>query len=226
MNKVLVKIVKAILIFLIILILIVAAISIYFIIINKYKTVYYAEDFGIEVIKSQNDANNNGVDDYTDILLGARQDAENMPTYRSAYYAGGYPPDNEGVCTDLVWRAFKNAGYLLKDLVDEDIKNNLSEYKNITTPDPNIDFRRVYNLKVFFDRNAQKLTTNIEEVEEWQPGDVVIFDESHIGIISDRRNKNKIPYLIHNTAQPVREEDVLERYKNNITGHYRWNMSK
>ena len=34
------------------------------------------------------------------------------------------PPDTEGVCTDVIWRAFKNAGYSLKDMVDEDIKNN------------------------------------------------------------------------------------------------------
>ena len=147
------------------------------------KKYYTAEDFGIETIKSRVDYDNDGIDDYTDIMLGARQDAENMPTYRSAYYAGGYPPDNEGVCTDLVWRAFKNAGYILKDMVDEDIKNNLSEYKNISTPDPNIDFRRVYNLKVFFERNSENLTTDINKVEEWQPGDIVIFDESHIGII-------------------------------------------
>ena len=156
-------------------------------------------------------------------MLGARKDAQNMPKYKSAYYAGGYPPDNEGVCTDLVWRALKNAGYSLKDLVDEDIKNNLSSYEKIEKPDPNIDFRRVYNLKVFFDRNTNKLTNNVYEIAQWQPGDIVIFEESHIGIISDKRNKKGIPYLIHNTAQPVREEDVLERYKDIITGHYRWN---
>ena len=169
------------------------------------------------------DYDNDGIDDYTDIMLGARKDAQNMPKYKSAYYAGGYPPDNEGVCTDLVWRALKNAGYSLKDLVDEDIKNNLSSYEKIEKPDPNIDFRRVYNLKVFFDRNTNKLTNNVYEIAQWQPGDIVIFEESHIGIISDKRNKKGIPYLIHNTAQPVREEDVLERYKDIITGHYRWN---
>lgn len=187
------------------------------------KKSYTASDFGIETIKSNIDYDNDGIDDYTDIMLGARKDAENMPKYKSAYYAGGYPPDNEGVCTDLVWRALKNAGYSLKDLVDEDIKNNLSSYEKIEKPDPNIDFRRVYNLKVFFDRNTNKLTNNIYEIAQWQPGDIVIFEESHIGIISDKRNKKGIPYLIHNTAQPVREEDVLERYKDIITGHYRWN---
>ena len=187
------------------------------------KKSYTASDFGIETIKSNIDYNNDGIDDYTDIMLGARKDAQNMPKYKSAYYAGGYPPDNEGVCTDLVWRALKNAGYSLKDLVDEDIKNNLSSYEKIEKPDPNIDFRRVYNLKVFFDRNTNKLTNNVYEIAQWQPGDIVIFEESHIGIISDKRNKKGIPYLIHNTAQPVREEDVLERYKDIITGHYRWN---
>ncbi len=187
------------------------------------KKSYTASDFGIETIKSNIDYDNDGIDDYTDIMLGARKDAQNMPKYKSAYYAGGYPPDNEGVCTDLVWRALKNAGYSLKDLVDEDIKNNLSSYEKIEKPDPNIDFRRVYNLKVFFDRNTNKLTNNVYEIAQWQPGDIVIFEESHIGIISDKRNKKGIPYLIHNTAQPVREEDVLERYKDIITGHYRWN---
>ena len=187
------------------------------------KKSYTASDFGIETIKSNIDYDNDGIDDYTDIMLGARKDAQNMPKYKSAYYAGGYPPDNEGVCTDLVWRALKNAGYSLKDLVDEDIKNNLSSYEKIEKPDPNIDFRRVYNLKVFFDRNTNKLTNNVYEIAQWQPGDIVIFEESHIGIISDKRNKKGIPYLIHNTAQPVREEEVLERYKDIITGHYRWN---
>ena len=188
------------------------------------KKDYTAVDFGIETIKSLNDYDNDGIDDYTDIMLGARQDVENMPTYRSAYYAGGYPPENEGVCTDLVWRAFRNAGYSLKDLVDEDIKNNLEAYAQISTPDPNIDFRRVYNLKVFFERNAQNLTTDINQIAEWQPGDIVTFNESHIGIISDKRNSKGIPYLIHNTAQPVREEDVMERYANQISGHFRWNV--
>lgn len=188
------------------------------------KKDYTAVDFGIETIKSINDYDNDGIDDYTDIMLGARQDAENMPTYRSAYYAGGYPPENEGVCTDLVWRAFRNAGYSLKDLVDVDIKNNLEAYAQISTPDPNIDFRRVYNLKVFFERNAQNLTTDINQISEWQPGDIVTFNESHIGIISDKRNSKGIPYLIHNTAQPVREEDVMERYANQISGHFRWNV--
>ena len=137
---------------------------------------------------------------------------------------GGYPPDNEGVCTDVIWRAFKNAGYSLKDLVDEDIKNNTSAYYRVENrPDPNIDFRRVPNLKVYFERNAINLTTDINQIEEWQPGDIVVFGSNHIAIISDKRNKKGIPYIIHNANQPQREEDALEFWNkyNEITGHYR-----
>ena len=39
--------------------------------------IYTAEDFGIDTIYSCIDFNGNGIDDYTDILLGARKDAEN-----------------------------------------------------------------------------------------------------------------------------------------------------
>jgi len=47
-----------------------------------------------------------------------------------------YPPDDEGVCTDLVWRAFKNAGYSLKDMVNKDIASNVSAYPRVNgSPD-------------------------------------------------------------------------------------------
>lgn len=50
---------------------------------------YTAEDFYIETIKSKNDYNRNGRDDYSDIVEGARLDAANKPKYHSAYYDGG-----------------------------------------------------------------------------------------------------------------------------------------
>ena len=190
------------------------------------KKVYYAKDFNIEVLKSDIDYNKNGIDDYTDILIGARKDAENMPKYVSKYYEGGYPPDDEGVCTDVIWRAFKNAGYLLKDLVDKDIKENISEYPRVNgKPDPNIDFRRVPNLNVFFSRNAINLTTDTSSISDWQPGDIVVFGSKHIAIISDKRNKEGIPYIIHNAGGNGREEDTLKLWqvRYGIAGHYRWN---
>lgn len=197
--------------------------GLYLLWIGNQKT-YTAEDFGIETIHSQNDADQDGMDDYTDILYGAKAEAKRKPTYQSAYYSGGYPPETEGVCTDVIWRAFRDAGYSLKDLVDQDIQENLEAYPRVERkPDPNIDFRRVPNLKVYFERNAQSLTTNLTQIEQWQPGDIVTFGTTHIGIVSDLRNQKGVPYLIHNAGQPKREEDVLEMWNhfNPISGHFR-----
>lgn len=218
------KIIKRILIILIIIFIIIASIITVYFIFQTNKRTYTDNDFYIETIISSTDYDNDGIDDYSDILQGAKIEAEKKTKYKSAYYAGGYPPDTEGVCTDMVWRALKNAGYLLKDMVDEDIKNNVDEYPRVNgKPDPNIDFRRVPNLKVYFERNQISLTTDLSKIEEWQQGDIVVFGNSHIGIISDKRNKNGIPYLLHNAGQLLREEDVLEIYNkyNPITGHYR-----
>lgn len=184
------------------------------------------QKFQITRVLSTVDKNGNGVDDYTDILLGAKKDAENHPKYSAAYYAGGYPPEDEGCCADLVWRAFDHAGYTLKDMVDEDIAAHTENYPATNgTPDPNIDFRRVRNLKVFFERYAVSLSLDPTKIEEWQPGDIVTFDDpGHIGIISDLRNEKGIPYLLHNAGQKDREEDALLRY--HISGHFRFDASQ
>lgn len=220
------KLVKRILTIAWVMIVVSILVLIGFIFYQKNKKVYNAQDFQIKTIKSDKDYNNNGIDDYTDILIGAKEEAKRAPKYKSAYYAGGYPPEDEGVCTDVIWRAFKNAGYNLKDMVDEDIKNNVKAYPRVEeVPDTNIDFRRVGNLKTFFERNATTLTTDLSKIEEWQPGDIVTFGDSHIGIISDKRNTKGIPYLIHNGGQPLREEDALEflnQYYEKISGHFRF----
>lgn len=179
-----------------------------------------------EVIVKGPDLNNNGLSDSEDIVIGARKDALAMPAYVNAYYGGGYPPEDEGTCADLVWRAFEEAGYSLKDLVDADIASDPYAYPSVKgRPDPNIDFRRVGNLVVYFERTAESLTLDVYDTDQWQAGDIVIFGgNEHIGIVSDIRNDKDIPYLIHNNDQPIREEDRLEYgdYTMGITAHFRW----
>ena len=212
-------------IIIVILLLVCLSLPFIFLVYEKYKPFYTAQDFNIETITSNVDANNNGIDDYTDILLGARIDAENHPTYDGRYWDTGYPPRDIGVCTDVIWRAFKNAGDNLRSMVDNDIKNYNDTDYFITYPDSNIDFRRVGNLYIFFSKYALNLTLDINDIEEWQPGDIVVFGEyKHIGIISDKRNKEGEPYVIHNSGQPLREEDILRKRseKDHITGHFRW----
>lgn len=188
------------------------------------ERVYEENELNIKRVLSEVDFNQNGKDDYTDILIGARKDAEAMPKYDGSYVAGGYPPDDIGVCTDLVWRAFKEAGYSLKDMLDNDIAVYRSDYPNADPPDPNIDFRRVKNLKVFFEKYAISLTCDIERVEEFQAGDIVIFgDDNHIGIVSDKRDKDGHTYILHNANQKKREENYL--LKHTPTSHYRFDAS-
>ncbi len=170
------------------------------------------------------DFDGDGIDDYTDIMLGARADALRAPEYKNDYFNGGYPPESIGVCADVVWRAFRDAGYSLRDMIDRDIKRSPIAYTRVTVPDSNIDFRRVPNLKVFFSRHAEALTTDINDTDEWQAGDIVIFgNNTHIGIISDKRNAKGQPYVIHNSGQLEREQDYLSDPDNGgVTAHYRF----
>lgn len=186
------------------------------------------KDFGIETVKSEVDYNGNGVDDYTDILNGAKKDAQNHPEYDGTYQDDAYPPDNIGVCSDVVWRALKNAGYCLREMVDNDISRRPWDYTEVQYQDWNIDFRRVKNLRVFFDKYAQVLTTDINDIEQWQPGDIVIFGENrHIGVVSDRRNEVGRTYMLHNGGQPDREEDYLgSKEEAEVAAHYRFDASK
>ena len=211
------KTTKIILILLIVIIIVVLILYRYNYIPHKK---YTNEHFNIEQYKSKIDKDNDGIDDQTDIINNTREYIKTKPKYKSKYYETGYPNDEYGVCTDVVGIALKNAGYDLMELVNEDIKNNKEKY-DIEVIDKNIDFRRVKNLKIFFKNNSINLTTDINKIEEWQGGDIIIF-KNHIGIVSNKRNKKGIPFIIHNQSpyQSNYEEDILET-RNDIVGHYR-----
>lgn len=181
-------------------------------------------------IKSPIDYNNNGIDDYADLVIGARKDAANHPVYDGAYVSenNGYSDSDIGVCTDVIWRAMKEAGYSMRSMLNADIDKHLEDYDNIENkPDPNIDFRRVKTLKPFYDKYLTNLEIKLTDPSQWQPGDIVIFETStykHIGILSDKRNRNEYPLVIHNTGQENREENFITYLP--ITGHYRFDASK
>lgn len=116
-----------------------------------YGMVLPSPSVKISPIACQIDKDSDGLDDLRDILAGAKAEVRNKPQYRSAYYQGGYPPESEGVCTDVVGRALMNAGYDLRILVDKDIRERPEEYSRLGgQPDSNIDFRGVANLLIFF----------------------------------------------------------------------------
>lgn len=117
---------------------------------------------------------------------------------------------------------------LQKD-VYEDMTANFSAYPRKwrwlrTSPDPNIDHRRVPNLMVFFSRKGEVLPTS-DRAEDYAPGDLVTWDLgrglTHIGIVVDQKALFTRHYMIvHNIGQGPKMEDVLFDWK--ITGHYRY----
>lgn len=210
---------KKISIGLIIIFILITIYTLYLFNIIPYKK-YNNQYFNIPNYTSTIDKDNDGIDDQTDILNSVREYIKTKPKYKSKYYGTGYPDDEYGVCTDVVAIALLNTGYDLMNLVNNDIRNNRQLYK-IEIIDKNIDFRRVENLNTYFKNNSISLTIDINNIKNWQGGDIIVF-KNHIGIISNNRNKDGIPFIIHHSSkyQLYYEEDILKNRKD-IIGHYR-----
>ncbi len=176
--------------------------------------------FPVPQLVSDHDEDGDGIDDQTDLLQGTLAYIGTRPKYKSQYYDGGYPDDGYGVCTDVVAAAMISAGYDLRELVDADVRKRPEAY-DIQKRDSNIDYRRVDNLKVYFEKYALSLTIDPKQIDQWQGGDIVVF-AGHIGMVSDHRNIRGVPYVIHHNSPFQRryEEDILEK-RNDIAGHYR-----
>jgi len=149
------------------------------------------------------------------------------PSYVKLAYPLGDVPKETGVCSDVVVRAFRNAGIDLQKEVHEDMDRAWSEYPRkwgATSPDANIDHRRVLNLMTYFARQGKALPVTGNK-DEYLPGDVVSWDLGqgldHIGLVTNMWSESeKRCLVIHNIGAGARVEDVLFAWK--ITGHYRY----
>jgi uncharacterized protein YijF (DUF1287 family) len=172
---------------------------------------------------SVEDADGDGVRDGRDILGAARAYVATRPRYEGSYVAGGRPEDGRGVCTDVVDRALLGAGYDLRELVDADAREHPEAYPAVAVHDPNIDFRRVANLRVWFGRHALSCTLDPYRTADWQAGDIVCW-QNHIGVVSDVRDPHGIALVVHHASPPQSsfEEDVLlSGAFGKIRGHWR-----
>lgn len=160
------------------------------------------------------------------IIEGARIQAREGASYSPGYFKIGYPngdlPRDKGVCTDVVVRALRHAGYDLQRLIHEDMRANFSKYPQrygAKRPDTNIDHRRVPNQMTFFKRKGTSLRLN----GDWKPGDIVYWKLpsglDHCGVLTSRKGRSGNYLVVHNLSKCV-EEDCLENYK--ITGHFRY----
>jgi uncharacterized protein YijF (DUF1287 family) len=163
------------------------------------------------------------------IVAAARQQVGVTTNYDPAYvtltYPGGDVPIQTGVCCDVVVRALRQVGLDLQKEVHEDMQKNFSAYPQkwgLSSPDKNIDHRRVPNLQRYFERHQIAISENLQSRDTYLPGDIVAWDLGsgvlHIGIVSDKATK-LAPLIIHNMGGGTKEEDIL--FQHRIIGHYR-----
>jgi uncharacterized protein len=166
------------------------------------------------------------------LVKAARSQVGVTVTYNPAYvrlsYPGGDVAPEQGVCTDVIVRAYRKALDIdLQKLVHEDMKASFDSYPRqwgLKRPDPNIDHRRVPNLQKLFARKGASLPVT-SNPEDYHPGDLITQilpgELPHIAIVSDKRSADgKSPLVIHNIGSGAREEDRLFTFT--ITGHYRF----
>lgn len=148
------------------------------------------------------------------------------PTYTRIPYPDGDVPLSKGVCTDVVIRALRNAlDFDLQKAVHEDMRKAFAKYPHnwgLTAPDPNIDHRRVPNLRCYFERQSWSLPVTSRK-EDYLPADIVTCTIGgklpHIMIVSERKAADGTPLVIHNIGQGTQEEPSLFVFP--LTGHYR-----
>jgi hypothetical protein len=148
------------------------------------------------------------------------------PSYRRIAYPMGDVPDDRGVCTDTVIRAFRAAGVDLQALVHEDMRRAFTAYPQtwgLTRPDANIDHRRVPNLETFFARAGARLD-GPPTATAVEAGDLISWRLTgtglpHIGVALDVRREGRA-LIAHNIGAGTQIEDVLFAWP--IKGWFRW----
>lgn len=151
------------------------------------------------------------------------------PAYFKIEYPNGDVPQNKGVCTDVVIRAYRKLNIDLQKEVHEDMLKNFSAYPNLakwgmTKTDTNIDHRRVPNLEVFFERKGLKLPIT-KNANDYKTGELVTWRINdklpHIGIVTSKKSKDgKRNLIVHNVGGGQVLEDCLFEYT--IVGHYKY----
>lgn len=140
------------------------------------------------------------------------------PAYRKLDFPRGDVPQDAGVCTDVVVRAYRLQNIDLQQLIHVDMQASFSAYPNIwglKFTDKNIDHRRVPNIETYLSRHAKTLSTS--DKASFQAGDIVSWrlpngNLPHIGIVSDKVAADGTPLIIHNIGRGTREENILFAY--------------
>lgn len=173
------------------------------------------------------DHDDDGIVDRLDIVRGMKKLLLNRAAYHEMYrglpYPGGDVPRTEGVCTDTIVRALRNAGIDLQRAVHDDIVAARKAYPMVDKVDANINHRRVKTLLVWFRRHAKTIAADTD----YEPGDIVFLDTfparagaEHVGLVSDRMQAGK-PLIVNNWTDGYVDSELPLLGSVAVTDHFR-----
>ena len=127
----------------------------------------------------------------------------------------------------MLWRGLKAINVDFRDVINEDIDDNYKDYDDlISYKDRDLDFRVVGVVRRYMERHAESLTTNPSNLLAWQPGDIVIYGNHHLAVVSCLRNLLGYPYIIQHGKDPAGDEDRLINDSGLVvTDHFRWSQT-
>ncbi|ATC32029.1 DUF1287 domain-containing protein [Caulobacter vibrioides] len=158
-------------------------------------------------------------------------------SYRSIGYPNGDVLRTSGVCSDVLIRAARDAWDIdLQRRVHEDMKTAFDAYPSrrewgLTSPDANIDHRRVLNLEAFLARQNARLPLpgprllGGDAFQNVAPGDILTWrltgGRPHLGVAVSGPDQVRVA---HNIGDGVKEEPLWRFKLHKPTGHYRWRV--
>ena len=174
------------------------------------------------------DHDHDHIPDSLDIHIGLIKSMRNHARYDETIHGVSYPNGDVdisvGVCTDVVVRAYRNAGINLQQLLIKDMQRAPQAYalKAGQAPSKGYEHRRVRRLYPYFKRHFKKLSTQFDTStkgeQAWLPGDLLFMSfeptanrPKHVGLISGHTQLSGFPLLAHNAARLfyASEHDIL-----------------
>jgi hypothetical protein len=191
---------------------------------------------------NKHDQDQDGIEDGLDLYLGTRKVALNAAEYRQGYehirYPNGEIKRDHGVCTDVIVRAFRNAGWDLQKLLYLDMRRSPRSYglKAGKKPNRHIEHRRVRRLIIYFKRHFKALPIEFSSTQTgnqvWLPGDLLFMDTfgvgypTHVGLVSGRLGEDGEPLITNNWTDGYSTREMSLRQSATYTHRFRITLKK
>ena len=187
------------------------------------------------------DRDHDGIFDHLDIHLGAVKTALNGADYQEGYERLAYPMGDVsrkiGVCTDVLVRAFRNAGWDLQEIMYKDMKARpRAYYLQGKKPNRHIDHRRVRRLIVYFKKYYKALPITFDPKQSgdqaWLPGDLIFMDTlnkgrpTHVGLVSGTLSSDGEPLIINNWTYGYKTSAMSLKHAADYMYRFRLSLKK